>query len=66
MRTNIVLDSDLIEEAFKYSDARTKRELVDLALREFVASRKKKDMRELRGKISFVEDYDYKAARAEQ
>lgn len=66
MRTNIVLDSDLIEEAFKYSDARTKRELVDLALREFVASRKKKDMRELRGKISFVEDYDYKAARPEQ
>lgn len=64
MRTNIVLDPDLVEEAFGYADVKTKRELVELALREFVEQRKKKDMRDLRGKISFVEGYDYKALRA--
>ena len=63
MRTNIVLDDELVEEAFKHSDARTKRELVDLALREFVENHRRKDIRELRGKISFHPGYDYKKLR---
>jgi Arc/MetJ family transcription regulator len=63
VRTNIVLDDELVEEAFRYSDAKTKRELVDRALREFVERRKRKDVRELRGKISFRPGYDYKALR---
>ena len=42
MRTNIVLDDELVEEAFRRSDARTKRKLVDLALREFVENRRRK------------------------
>lgn len=63
MRTNIVLDADLVAEAFRLTDVKTKRELVDLALREFVDLRKRRDMRELRGKISFSENYDYKALR---
>ena len=36
MRTNIVLDDDLVEEALQYSEARTKRGLVEEALRTFV------------------------------
>ncbi len=63
MRTNIVLDDELVEEAFRHSDAKTKRELVDRALREFVANRKRKDIRELRGKGLIRPDYDYKALR---
>ncbi len=63
MRTNIVLDDELVEEAFRHSNAKTKRELVDLALREFVANHKRKDVRELRGKISFHPGYDYKKLR---
>ena len=63
MRTNIVLDEELVEEAFRHSDARTKRELVDLALREFVENHRRKDMRELRGKITFHSGYDYKKLR---
>jgi len=39
MRTNIVLDPDLIREAQKYSTAATKRALVEEALRTFVAVR---------------------------
>jgi Arc/MetJ family transcription regulator len=63
MRTNIVLDDELVEEAFRYSDAKTKRELVDRALREFVEKRKRRDIRELRGKISFHPGYNYKKLR---
>ncbi len=63
MRTNIVLDDELVEEAFRHSDAKTKRELVDQALREFVENHRRRDVRELRGKISFHPGYDYKALR---
>lgn len=63
MRTNIVLDPELVAEALQYTTATTKRELVDLALREFVANHKRKDMRDLRGQIRFADDYDYKALR---
>lgn len=63
MRTNIVLDDELVEEAFRHSGARTKRELVDLALREFVENHRRKDIRELRGKITFHPGYDYKKLR---
>jgi Arc/MetJ family transcription regulator len=38
MRTNIVLDADLIAEAMKKSGARTMRETIDVALREYVTA----------------------------
>jgi Arc/MetJ family transcription regulator len=63
MRTNIVIDDRLMDEAQKLSKIRTKRELVETALREFITSRRRKDLRDLRGKISFREDYDYKEMR---
>jgi len=64
MRTNIVLDDALIEEAFEFSqNISTKRELIDMALREYVNNRKRKNIRELRGKIQFRDDYDYKTMR---
>jgi len=64
MRTNIVLDDNLVSEAFKYAkDIHTKKELVEVALQEFVRSRKLKDLRDLRGKVEFSEGYDYKAMR---
>lgn len=36
MRTNIELDDDLLEEAMRHSTARTKRALVEEALRTYV------------------------------
>jgi len=64
MRTNIVLNDDLIEEAFKYSsNITTKKELVETALLEYVNNRKRKNLKELKGKISFRDDYDYKSMR---
>jgi Arc/MetJ family transcription regulator len=63
MRTNIVLDDDLVEEAFRLTGARTKKELVHLALDELVQRRRRRDLTELAGKISFREGYDHKALR---
>ena len=63
MRTNIVLDDNLVKEAFRHAPVKTKRELVDLALREFVATRKRRDLRELLGKVKLDPSYDYKKAR---
>ena len=66
MRTNIVLDDKLVQEAFRYTTVSTKRELVDLVLREFVENHQRLDVRELLGKVKVRDDYDYKALRIEK
>jgi Arc/MetJ family transcription regulator len=63
MRTNIEIDDELMKEAFKLTNVRTKKELVHLALMEFVKAKKKKDLLELSGKIQFHEGYDHKTLR---
>ena len=63
MRTNIVLDDRLVQEAFKYANVHTKKELVHLALKEFVENAKRLSLLDLKGKISFDDNYDYKALR---
>ena len=65
MRTNIVLDDALVRQAFKHSGATTKKGLIHQALREFVQTHGRKDLRELRGGVSFRKGYDYKAGRRE-
>jgi Arc/MetJ family transcription regulator len=64
MRTNIMLDDKLVKEAFRYAHVSTKKELIDLALREFVENHRRKDIRELRGKISIRDEYNYKDLRS--
>jgi Arc/MetJ family transcription regulator len=64
MRTNIVLDDALVEEAFAVSDAKTKRELIDRALHEVVARHKRKDLMDLYGSDGMDPSYDYNAARS--
>ena len=63
MRTNIDLDPQLVAEAFRYADVRTKKDLVHLALREFIEQRRRLDMRDLRGAIRFADGYDPKRLR---
>jgi Arc/MetJ family transcription regulator len=63
MRTNIVLDDYLVKKALKISKLSTKRELIATALKEYVENHSRLDLRELKGKVSFREDYDYKALR---
>ncbi len=63
MRTNIVLDDRLVKEALKVSRLKTKKELVNQALKEFVENRKRLNLMDLFGKIEFVKNYNYKALR---
>lgn len=64
MRTNIVIDDALIEEAIALSKLGTKRDVVNKALEEYVRTLKKRDLRELRGKVRLADGYDYKKLRA--
>jgi len=63
MRTNIVLDDELVDEALALTGARTKREVVQLALEELVRSRKKKNLADLGGRIRFRAGFDHKSLR---
>lgn len=60
MRANIVLDEKLVQEAATLTGVRTKRELIDLALRELIRARRKKNLLDLAGKIQLADDYDHK------
>jgi Arc/MetJ family transcription regulator len=63
MRTNFVLDDDLVKEALALTGARTKREVVHMALHELVRSRTKKSLVNLAGRIRFRNGFDHRAMR---
>jgi Arc/MetJ family transcription regulator len=63
MRINILVDDDLLQEAMNATGARTKKDVVNLALQELVRSRKKKNLADLAGRIRFREGFDHKAMR---
>jgi Arc/MetJ family transcription regulator len=63
MRTNIVLDDRLVQEAFALSGARSKREVVDLALRQMVARHRQRSLKSLVGRDLIAPDYDVRAVR---
>ena len=56
MRTNIVLNDRLVKEAMRLSHAHTKKQVVDLALENFVAFLKRRSMKELFGKVEWEGD----------
>ncbi len=58
MRTNIEIDDAVIAEAQRLTGARTKREAVDLALRELVARHRRIGILDLRGKIHWDGDLE--------
>jgi len=63
MRTNIVLNDDLVKEAFKFAEVSTKKELVHLALKEYVQNHGRRNLLDLKGKINFRKGYNYKKMR---
>lgn len=61
--TNIDIDEELIAQAMEASGARTKREVVDRALRELVARAKRPRLRDVWGRATedtYWPDYDPK------
>ena len=63
MRTNVIIDDHLIKEGLELTKLRTKTELIKTALEELIENRKKKDLRKIKGKIKFRDDYNYKEMR---
>ena len=64
MATNLALDPELLEEAFRISGEKTKKAAVTRALEEFIARRKQKEIFALFGRLEWDESYDYKRERS--
>lgn len=58
MRTNIVLDDQLIKEGLKLTKLKTKKDLVNLALRELIERRKRTRILKLEGKVEWEGSLD--------
>ena len=58
MRTNIVIDDNLMAEALKVSGARSKREVVELGLKTLVQLKRQERIRGLRGKLRWTGDLE--------
>jgi len=64
MATNLALDQDLLDRAFRVSGEPTKKAAVTRALQEFIARREQGKIAELFGNLDWDSTYDYKAERA--
>lgn len=58
MRTNIVIDDRLMEEALRLTGLKTKREAVELGLRTLLRLNKQEQIRRFRGKLQWQGDLD--------
>ena len=58
MRTNIVIDDQLMREALKATGLRTKKEAVELGLRTLLRLQQQGDIRRLRGTMTWEGDLE--------
>jgi Arc/MetJ family transcription regulator len=58
MRTNIEIDNDLMNSALQLSKIKTKKEVVERALENFIRELRRKEMLKLRGKVEWEGDLD--------
>jgi len=58
MRTNIVIDDDLMEEVLKITGLKTKREAVELGLKTLLRLRKQARIKDYRGKLPWEGDLE--------
>lgn len=56
IRTNIILDEELVNAALKATKIKTRRALIDFALRELMRHAKQSELLKLRGKIHWEGD----------
>ncbi|PIE70796.1 MAG: DUF2191 domain-containing protein [Deltaproteobacteria bacterium] len=63
MATNLAINDSLLIEALEISGLKTKKDTVNLALKEFVDRRKQLEITTLFGKMDPDPDYDYKQGR---
>ena len=58
MRTNIVIDDELMEEALKLSQLKTKKDAVEEGLKLLVQRKKQQNIKDLRGKLRWKGDLE--------
>ena len=63
MATNLAINQKLLQEALLISGLKTKKDTVNLALKEFINRRKQLEILDLFGKLDPDPDYDYKKGR---
>jgi hypothetical protein len=63
MSTNLAIDPELLQKALEVSGLRTKKDTVNLALKELINKHKQLEIISLFGKMDPDPDYDYKKGR---
>lgn len=58
MRTNIVIDDKLMEDALRATGLKTKREAVELGLRTLIRLKRQGAIRDFRGKLQWEGDLE--------
>ena len=58
MRTNVVIDDDLMDEALKVSRLKTKKDAVEEGLKLLVQRKKQENIKDLRGKLHWKGDLE--------
>ena len=58
IRTNIVLDKSLLDTALQVTGIKTRRQLIEYALRELVRHKQQRKLLSLKGKIQWEGDLD--------
>jgi len=58
MRTNVVLDDDLISSALKLSGLKTKKDAIEEGLNLLVQVKRKKEIKRFRGKLKWSGNLD--------
>lgn len=64
MNLNQIKQDNLVNEALKIGGFKTKKETINIALREFINRRKQLEIINLFGKLDPDPDYDYKQGRS--
>ena len=63
MATNLAIDAELLRKALDIGGLKTKKDTVNLALKEFINRRKQLEIIDIFGKMTPDPDYDYKRGR---
>lgn len=58
MRTNVVIDEKIIRKAIKYTGLKTKKEVINYALKELIIRKERKEILQLAGKLHWEGDLD--------
>jgi hypothetical protein len=64
MSTNLAIDPELLKKALEVSGLRTKKDTVNLALKELINRHKQLEIIDLFGRMDPDPDYDYKKGRS--